>query len=85
MLLGRAFRWQAGHTQVLETALATDGALPIAERSGKTRLLEVLASEAIRGPGADVVLDPKGDQELVAQCAAEAHRQCRHSAPLMCH
>jgi len=33
VLLGRAFRWQAGHTQVLETALVTDGALPIAEDS----------------------------------------------------
>jgi conjugal transfer pilus assembly protein TraD len=99
---------------VLETALATDGALPIAEdsrgghpalhavgqdieqvlvvpwselvghvlvtgttRSGKTRLLEVLASEAIRGPGAVVILDPKGDRELLARCAAEAHRQGR--------
>jgi conjugal transfer pilus assembly protein TraD len=114
VLLGRAFRWQAGHTQVLETALATDGALPIAEdsrgghpalhavgqdteqalvvpwselvghvlvtgttRSGKTRLLEVLASEAIRGPGAVIVLDPKGDRELLARCAAESQRQGR--------
>jgi hypothetical protein len=114
VLLGRAFRWQAGHTQVLETALATNGALPIAEdsrgghpalhavgqedeqalvvswselvghvlvtgttRSGKTRLLEVLASEAIRGPGAVVILDPKGDRALLARCAAEAHRQRR--------
>jgi len=114
VLLGRAFRWHAGHTQVLETALATAGALPIAEdsrgghpalhavgqdteqplivpwselvghvlvtgttRSGKTRLLEVLAAEAIRGPGAVVILDPKGDRELLARCAAEAHRQGR--------
>ena len=114
VFLGRAFRWQAGHTQVLETALAMDGALPIAEdsrgghpalhavgqthehplvvpwselvghmlvtgttRSGKTRLLEVLASEAIRGAGAVVVMDPKGDRALLARCAAEAQRQHR--------
>jgi conjugal transfer pilus assembly protein TraD len=119
VLVGRAFRWQAGHTQVLETALATDGALPTAEdergghpalhavgqeteqplvvpwselvghvlvtgttRSGKTRLLEVLASEAIRGPGAVVVLDPKGDRALLARCAAEAQRQRRPFALL---
>jgi conjugal transfer pilus assembly protein TraD len=43
--------------------------------SGKTRLLEVLASEAIRGEGAVVVMDPKGDRELLARCAAEAQRQ----------
>lgn len=114
VLLGHAFRWHAGYTQILETALATDGALPIAEdqrgghpalhavgqareqalvvpwsemaghllvtgttRSGKTRLLEVLASEAIRGEGAVVVLDPKGDRALLARCAAEAQRQGR--------
>ena len=114
VLLGRAFRWQAGHTQVLEIALATDGALPVAAdsrgghpalhavgqereqplvvpwseaeghvlvtgttRSGKTRLLEVLASEAIRGPGAVVILDPKGDRALLARCAAEARRHGR--------
>jgi hypothetical protein len=46
-------------------------------RSGKTRCLEVLAAEAIRGPGAVVVLDPKGDAELLVRCAAEAHRQGR--------
>ena len=44
-------------------------------RSGKTRLLEVLAAEVIRGPGAVVILDPKGDRELLARCAAEAQRQ----------
>jgi conjugal transfer pilus assembly protein TraD len=119
IFLGRAFRWQAGHTQVLETALATDGALPIAvddrgghpalhavgqateqplvvpwselrghvlvtgtTQSGKTRLLEVLAAEAIRGPGAVVVFDPKGDRDLLVRCAAEAHRQGRAFALL---
>lgn len=117
--LGRAFRWQAGHTQVLEQALARDGALPVATdargghpalhavgeadeqplvipwseltghvlltgttRSGKTRLLEVLAAEVIRGPGAVVVLDPKGDRELLARCAAEAQRAQRPFALL---
>ena len=119
VLLGRAFRWHAGHTQVLETALARDGALPTAEdargghpalhavgeeteqplvvpwsemtghvlitgttRSGKTRLLEVLAAEVIRGPGAVVILDPKGDRDLLARCAAEAQRQRRPFALL---
>jgi conjugal transfer pilus assembly protein TraD len=43
-------------------------------RSGKTRLLEVLAAETVRAPGAVVVLDPKGERELLARCAAEAHR-----------
>jgi conjugal transfer pilus assembly protein TraD len=112
IFLGRAFQWTGRHTQTLETALATDGALPIAAdqrgghpalhavgqrteqplvlpwselvghvlvtgttRSGKTRLLEVIASEVIRGPGAVVILDPKGDRELLARCAAEAQRQ----------
>ena len=51
-------------------------------RSGKTRLLEVLASEAIRGPGAVVMLDPKGDRDLLARCAAEAQRQRRPFALL---
>jgi conjugative coupling factor TraD (SXT/TOL subfamily) len=114
IFLGMAFRWDASHTQRLETALARENALPIAEdsrgghpalhavgqeheqslivpwsemvghtlvtgttRSGKTRLLEVIASEAIRGPGSIVILDPKGDRELLARCAAEAHRRGR--------
>jgi hypothetical protein len=44
-------------------------------RSGKTRLLEVLASGAIGALGAVVGLDPKGDRELLARCALEAHRR----------
>jgi hypothetical protein len=31
LLLGRAFRWSARHTQTLELALVRDGALPMAE------------------------------------------------------
>jgi conjugal transfer pilus assembly protein TraD len=129
VLLGKAFRWNAAHTQELETALAEAGALPIDEGSrgghpalhavgareerplhipwselrgqvlltgttgsGKTRLLEVLVSEVIRGgsaqrrlaakktppgPGCVIVIDPKGDRDLLARCAAEAHRQGR--------
>jgi len=46
-------------------------------RSGKTRCLELLAAEAIRAPGAVVVIDPKGDRELLARCAFEAERQGR--------
>jgi conjugal transfer pilus assembly protein TraD len=117
--LGRAFRWQAGQTQILETALAQYGALPVAAdeqgghpalhavgqpteqplllpwselsghvlitgttRSGKTRLLEVVAAAVIRSPGAVVILDPKGDRHLLARCAAEAHRQGRPFACL---
>jgi conjugal transfer pilus assembly protein TraD len=115
IFLGLAFPWTSQYTQVLETALTTAGALPIAEdargghpclhaagqrheqplvlpwselvghalltgttRSGKTRVLEVLAAEAIRGPGAVVVIDPKGDRDLLARCAAEA---LRHRKP----
>jgi len=114
LFLGRAFRWQAQHTQALALALARDGALPVATdargghpalhavgrrceqplvlpwsdlvghvlvagttRSGKTRCLEVLVAEAIRAPGAVVVVDPKGDAELLARCAWEAERQGR--------
>lgn len=114
LLLGRAFRWTAHHTQALELALARDGALPVAEDargghpalhavgvrhehplvlpwselrghvlvagttgSGKTRCLELLAAEAIRAPGAVVILDPKGDSDLLARCAWEAERQGR--------
>jgi hypothetical protein len=46
-------------------------------RSGKTRCLELLAAEAIRAPGAVVIVDPKGDAELLARCAWEAERQGR--------
>ena len=114
LFLGRAFRWNACYTQVLELALAQDGALPVAEdargghpalhavgrayerplvlpwselvghvlvagttRSGKTRCLELLAAEAIRAPGAVVILDPKGDSDLLTRCAGEAQRQGR--------
>ncbi|MGE3540233.1 MAG: type IV secretion system DNA-binding domain-containing protein [Candidatus Tectimicrobiota bacterium] len=119
VVLGRAFRWNARDTQLLETVLAEAGALPVAEdargghpalhavgqsrertlvlpwseltghvlitgttRSGKTRLLEVLAAEVIRGPGAVLILDPKGDRDLLARCAAEAQRQGRPFACL---
>ena len=41
-------------------------------RSGKTRLLEVILSEAIRGPGTVIVIDPKGDAELLARAASQA-------------
>jgi conjugal transfer pilus assembly protein TraD len=47
-------------------------------RSGKTRLFEVMMAEAIRGSGCVVVIDPKGDRELLARCAAEA---LRHRKP----
>jgi hypothetical protein len=114
LFLGRAFRWNAHHTQTLALALARDGALPVAAeargghpalhavgrrherplvlpwselaghvlvagttRSGKTRGLELLVTEAIRAPGAVVVVDPKGDAELLARCAWEAARQGR--------
>jgi conjugal transfer pilus assembly protein TraD len=110
--LGQAFPWTAQHTQALETALAADGALPVAtdargghpalhavgqgeERplvvpwsdltmqtlitgtngSGKTRMLEVIASEVIRARGAVVLIDPKGDRDFLARCATEARRQ----------
>ena len=51
-------------------------------RSGKTRLLEVVAAAVIRSPGAVVILDPKGDRHLLARCAAEAYRQGRPFACL---
>ena len=48
-----------------------------ATRSGKTRCLEVMAAEAIHGEGTVVVLDPKGDADLMARCASEADRRGR--------
>ena len=48
-----------------------------ATRSGKTRGLELLVTEAIQGEGAVVILDPKGDADLLARCAVEAHRAGR--------
>ena len=49
-------------------------------RSGKTRLLEVILSEAIRGPGTVIIIDPKGDAELLIRAATEAHRSDRRFA-----
>ena len=49
-------------------------------RSGKTRLLEVILCEAIRGPGTVIVIDPKGDAELLIRAATEAHRSGRRFA-----
>ncbi|MCY4499547.1 MAG: type IV secretory system conjugative DNA transfer family protein, partial [Rhodospirillaceae bacterium] len=49
-------------------------------RSGKTRLLEVILSEAIRGPGTVIVIDPKGDAELLIRASVEAHRSGRKFA-----
>lgn len=44
-------------------------------RSGKTRTLALMARAAIAAPGAVVVLDPAGDRDLLARCAAEAKRR----------
>ena len=49
-------------------------------RSGKTRLLELVLSEAIRGPGTVIIIDPKGDAELLIRAAAEANRAKRKFA-----
>ena len=46
-------------------------------RSGKTRLLELVVSEVIRAPGTVVVIDPKGDADLLIRSAVEAHRAGR--------
>ena len=46
-------------------------------RSGKTRLLEVIVCEAIQAPGTVVVIDPKGDVELLVRAAAQARRMGR--------
>ena len=46
-------------------------------RSGKTRLLEVIACEAIQAPGTVVVIDPKGDVELLVRAASQARRTGR--------
>ena len=43
-------------------------------RSGKTRLLEIILCEAIRGPGTVIVMDPKGDRELLVRTASQARR-----------
>ena len=49
-------------------------------RSGKTRLLEVVLCEAIRGPGTVIVIDPKGDVELLMRAASQARRMGRDFA-----
>ena len=49
-------------------------------RSGKTRLLEVILSEAIQGPGTVIVIDPKGDAELLIRTATECYRMGRELA-----
>ena len=46
-------------------------------RSGKTRLLEVILCEAIRGPGTVIVIDPKGDAELLMRAASQARASGR--------
>ena len=46
-------------------------------RSGKTRFLELVVSEVIRMPGAVVVIDPKGDADLLVRSAVEARRAGR--------
>ena len=46
-------------------------------RSGKTRLLDVIVCEAIQAPGTVVVIDPKGDVELLVRAAAQARRMGR--------
>ena len=49
-------------------------------RSGKTRLLELVVSEAIRGPGTVIIIDPKGDAELLMRTAQQAYRMGRKFA-----
>ena len=49
-------------------------------RSGKTRLLEVILCEAIRGPGTVIVIDPKGDAELLVRAASQARAMGRDFA-----
>ena len=49
-------------------------------RSGKTRLLEVILCEAIRGPGTVIVIDPKGDAELLIRAASQARAMGRDFA-----
>ena len=46
-------------------------------RSGKTRGLEVVLAEAIRGPGTVIVIDPKGDTELFIRAASQARAMRR--------
>ena len=49
-------------------------------RSGKTRLLEVILCEAIRGPGTVIVIDPKGDADLLVRAASQARAMGRDFA-----
>lgn len=46
-------------------------------RVGKTRLLEVIASQDIRRGDVVIVFDPKGDGDLLARLYTEAHRAGR--------
>jgi conjugative coupling factor TraD (TOL family) len=46
-------------------------------RVGKTRLLELLATQDIHAGHVVIVIDPKGDAELMTRIVAEAHRAGR--------
>lgn len=54
-------------------------------RVGKTRLLEVLATQDIHAGHVTIVLDPKGDAELMLRMHAEARRAGREDQFYMFH
>ena len=65
---------RVGHTLVLGTT-----------RVGKTRLAELLIAQDIRRGEAVIVIDPKGDAELLQRVCAEAHAAGRSADVLVFH
>tara|TARA_R110002049_G_scaffold20717_3_gene75887 strand:- start:16912 stop:18936 length:2025 start_codon:yes stop_codon:yes gene_type:complete len=67
-------RERSGHTLVVGTT-----------RVGKTREAEILLTQDIRRGETVIVIDPKGDQDLLKRCYAEARRAGRLGAFQMIH
>ncbi|MBT8098022.1 MAG: type IV conjugative transfer system coupling protein TraD [Woeseia sp.] len=65
---------RSGHTLVVGTT-----------RVGKTREAEILISQDIRRGDTVIVIDPKGDQDLLMRCYAEARRAGRLGTFQMIH
>jgi TraM recognition site of TraD and TraG len=59
---------------ILDSELPAQTGIVGASRSGKTVLLQAMATQVIAHPGAVIAIDPKGSRSFLARCAAEAAR-----------